>query len=393
MYEAGEWVTPISILGTTKINETDNALEAIMNTDANSIRNFINAEFVDIETFLSTLASADITYDNGTSGLTATNVQSAIDEVEARVDINDGKVTNYNQTGAEIKTAYEAEANAYTDTKNTKLAGIAENANDYDHPTGDGNKHVPANSTTNEGKVLTAGAVAGTYTWEDSVGGITEEAEAQTKIGDLTIGETISVASWSYSGTTITVHTSTIHNVIVGQYFSVSGLIADTNAPNGRWAVATVIDTDSITFTAVDTPTGTPTVSSAELSHGLLKANDALQIKDAVLAPTGTAPMYACRAWVNFNGTGTVAIRASGNISSLTDIGAGLYGVNLLVAMDDSNYSVIPSSGAFTTNPPSLNPNRFAKIGNLQTSSFTIGIMGTTGGSSDEDYVSAGIVD
>ena len=268
MYEAGEWVTPISILGTTKINETDNALEAIMNTDANSIRNFINAEFVDIETFLSTLASVDITYDNGISGLTATNVQSAIDEVEARVDINDGKVTNYNQTGAEIKTAYEAEANAYTDTKNTKLAGIAENANDYDHPTGDGNKHVPANSTTNEGKVLTAGAVAGTYTWEDSVGGITEEAEAQTKIGDLTIGETISVASWSYSGTTITVNTSTIHNVIVGQYFSVSGLIADTNAPNGRWAVATVIDTDSITFTAVDTPTGTPTVSSAELSHG-----------------------------------------------------------------------------------------------------------------------------
>lgn len=36
----------------------------------------------------------------------------------------------------------------------------------YTHPTGDGNSHVPANSTTNNGKVLTASGVAGTYTWE-----------------------------------------------------------------------------------------------------------------------------------------------------------------------------------------------------------------------------------
>jgi hypothetical protein len=36
----------------------------------------------------------------------------------------------------------------------------------YTHPTSDGNLHIPANSTTNSGKVLTAGASAGTYTWE-----------------------------------------------------------------------------------------------------------------------------------------------------------------------------------------------------------------------------------
>lgn len=93
-------------------------------------------------------------------------------------------------------------------------------------------------------------------------------ATAQTKLGDLTIGETISITSWEYSGTTITINTSAIHNLIAGQYFSVSGLVATTNAPNGRWQVATVEDTDEITFTADDTPTGTPTVSSAELSHG-----------------------------------------------------------------------------------------------------------------------------
>ena len=55
--------------------------------------------------------------------------------------------------------------------------------------------------------------------------------------------------------------------------------------------------------------------------------------------PTGSAPSYLCRAWVNFNGTGTVAIRASGNVSSITDNGTGDYTVNFTTAMPDVNYS------------------------------------------------------
>lgn len=49
---------------------------------------------------------------------------------------------------------------------------------------------------------------------------------------------------------------------------------------------------------------------------------------------------YDCRAWVNFNGTGTVAIRASGNVSSITDNGAGTYTVNFTTAMPDANSCV-----------------------------------------------------
>lgn len=45
------------------------------------------------------------------------------------------------------------------------------------------------------------------------------------------------------------------------------------------------------------------------------------------------------KAWVNFNGTGTVAIRASFNVSSITDNGTGLYTVNFTTAMADANYS------------------------------------------------------
>jgi len=54
---------------------------------------------------------------------------------------------------------------------------------------------------------------------------------------------------------------------------------------------------------------------------------------------------YKCRAWVNFNGTGTVAIRASGNVSSITDNGTGDYTVNFTNAMPDSNYSVAGNAG------------------------------------------------
>ena len=64
------------------------------------------------------------------------------------------------------------------------------------------------------------------------------------------------------------------------------------------------------------------------------------------LGNVGTAPLYAARAWVNFNGTGTVAIRASGNVSSITDNGAGLYTVNFTTAMPDANYSTIVTASA-----------------------------------------------
>ena len=63
------------------------------------------------------------------------------------------------------------------------------------------------------------------------------------------------------------------------------------------------------------------------------------RMKDGFNA-TGSAPVFACRAWVNFDGTGTVSIRASGNVSSITDNGTGRYTVNFTTAMPDANYAV-----------------------------------------------------
>ena len=66
-------------------------------------------------------------------------------------------------------------------------------------------------------------------------------------------------------------------------------------------------------------------------------------IKVNTIKDTSGTEVYTAKAWVNFNGTGTVAIRAAGNVSSITDNGAGNYTVNFTTAMPDANYSAVTS--------------------------------------------------
>jgi hypothetical protein len=92
--------------------------------------------------------------------------------------------------------------------------------------------------------------------------------------------------------------------------------------------------TDSATQTLTNKTLTTPNVDSAQFA-----------------TVSGTAPLYAARAWVNFNGTGTVAIRESGNVSSITDNGTGDYTVNFTTAMPDADYSSVFSVSENLTNP------------------------------------------
>jgi hypothetical protein len=73
-------------------------------------------------------------------------------------------------------------------------------------------------------------------------------------------------------------------------------------------------------------------------TYPLLVNGSGIVFANSGFGSTGTA--YFCRAWVNFNGTGTVAIRSSGNVSSITDSGTGNYTVNFTTAMPDANYAV-----------------------------------------------------
>jgi hypothetical protein len=82
----------------------------------------------------------------------------------------------------------------------------------------------------------------------------------------------------------------------------------------------------------------------------------------------GTTIGTLCRAWVNFNGTGTVAIRASFNVSSITDNGTGDYTINFTNAMPDANYSAQLAGGL--QNDIGADYNNMSKIVQLTTTAL-----------------------
>jgi hypothetical protein len=113
-----------------------------------------------------------------------------------------------------------------------------------------------------------------------------------------------------------------------------SGFFSNTGtqliAANGKISGASVIASSIPTAAIADA-----SITNAKLS---LSANDS-NIKTALNA-SGSAGIYACRAFVQFDGTGVVAMRASGNVSSITDNGVGDYTVNFTSAMPDANYVI-----------------------------------------------------
>jgi hypothetical protein len=150
-----------------------------------------------------------------------------------------------------------------------------------------------------------------------------------------------------------------------------SGKYLTTNGSTTSWA--TVSATGTVTSVAATVPaflsiSGSPITTSGTLAIGLSgtalpvanggtgvttstgSGANVLGTSPTLTTPTidsaqvatvsGTAPLYMCRAWVNFNGTGTVAIRASGNVTSITDGGVGTYTVNFTTAMTDANYCI-----------------------------------------------------
>jgi hypothetical protein len=68
-------------------------------------------------------------------------------------------------------------------------------------------------------------------------------------------------------------------------------------------------------------------------------------LKVSTLQNLSGTEVYTAKAWVNFNGTGTVAIRASGNVSSITDNGSGDYTLNFTTALADANFAISGIAG------------------------------------------------
>lgn len=183
-----------------------------------------------------------------------------------------------------------------------------------------------------------------------------------------------------------TAPTTTYANMI--WYDSTNNQLKKRDEANSNWITLGTVDEGAGTFTPSGQPatqvqatwnTGTSTVESTITAA---KLDDKIENK---LNVSGSAPIYACRAWVNFNGTGTVSIRASGNVSSITDNASGDYTVNFTTAMQDANYAVqvspsTPSStGKFLYTPEIIS----RTVSTLRFKLFSDG-GGTTGADSPD---------
>lgn len=179
--------------------------------------------------------------------------------------------------------------------------------------------------------------------------------------------------NWSTNGTL---------TAVVGQLawrnFGNGHTIFDASAglnPDG----AAVSNTDPVNFWSASNPTlmgwnGTT-------SFGVRV--DTARVAGALTTASGTAPSFAARAWVNFNGTGVVAIRASGNVSSITDNGIGDYTLNFTIAMQDTNYATVGCTKAVNDNLFGANNRCFAPYGALTTSSSLLTIEAGLGNAQD----------
>ena len=103
------------------------------------------------------------------------------------------------------------------------------------------------------------------------------------------------------------------------------------------------------------------------------------------LTVSGGASEASAKAWVVFNGTGTVSISSSFNVSSVTDNGTGTYTVNFSSPMNVSDYGVWgqvdPSTSFAGNNANNLN------IGTRTTNSVVVSTASSTGSLADYAYV------
>jgi hypothetical protein len=141
-------------------------------------------------------------------------------------------------------------------------------------------------------------------------------------------------ASYNWvSGETVTptkLNTTAAPTVVVADNEVTTAKILDANVTNAK--LASGIDASKIT---------TGTLPIARIADGAITASKL----DG--AQTGSAPIYGCRAWVNFDGTTTPpTIRASGNVASVTRNSTGNYTITFTTAMQDASYSATVSSNS-----------------------------------------------
>ena len=135
-----------------------------------------------------------------------------------------------------------------------------------------------------------------------------------------------------------------------------------------------------ITINGSGTVTG---ITAGGLPDGVVTTAD-IAANAVTYAKIGTTEQgQLCKAWVNFNGTGTPAARASYNVSSITDHGTGDYTINFTTALVDANYAVTVATTATGAGGPVITINASAAV---PTASAVRLLMGDTSAVKDVAY-------
>lgn len=277
-------------------------------------------------------------------------VLSGIGKLQAKSASYGTSVTyNIGSTGSTIPLLSGANTWSEAQTFSAGMVGNASTASAWQtartlSATGDATWSISVNGSANVSAALTlanSGVVAGTYPK------VTVDAKGRVTAGAALLASDVPTLNQSTTGNAATATKLQTARTIALTGFAIGSGSFDGS---GNLSIAT---TGSIS-NATESTAGIAQIATSAQARAL---TDDTTIMTPAKIPTafnasGSAPLYACRAWVKFNATsGTPTIGASGNVSSITDNGIGNYTVNCNLAMHDLNFAasalVLRSSNGF----------------------------------------------